>query len=124
DRMLKTRLLSAVVAIPLLLLLILGAGPLAFLLLVLAVNGVALVEWLGLVPGGPAWSAPSGRVVLVGLGSALLVTFHHGDLLWVCAVLATGVVGTLAWSLSAERGGALEEWSRAVVGSMAGLLYV
>ncbi len=122
--MLKERLLTAAVAIPILLAIVFAGGTIGFLGLVLVVNGMALHEFWALFPRGQVGSPVdrAGYVLALLTSSALMAAFHRGDNL----LIAEGLMGLLLLTLAASVVGArdLRARSRTVFTTLTGTFYV
>lgn len=120
--MLKTRLLSAAVAIPILLLAV-GYGGLAFMALVLFANAAGLVEFQALRPsGGERLRDPAGTLIAVVAGSAVVVAFQLAQPVAVGAALTATVLAALARSVTGR--GDMRPRAEGALQLIAGVAYV
>lgn len=106
-RSLRLRLVSAIVAIPLLLALTL-AGDVWFLAAVAAAGLWALTEWYGLLEQGG--HRPFSVVGLIG-ATALLVDVYFGSQQSVAILVTTGIAALIGVALRTEPGDAISDWA-------------
>lgn len=120
--MLKTRLLTAAVAIPILLVAV-GVGGLPFMAVVLVANLVGLIEFGALLPseGTPA-SDPVGRALTVTAGSAIVVAFYLASPVAIGAALTAAVLASLARAVLAQ--GDMRPRAETALHAVAGIAYV
>ncbi len=122
--MLKDRLLTAAVAIPILLAIVFAGGATGFLWLILVVNAIALHEFWALFPREDT-SQPadrSGYPVAFVTTSALVYAFHRGGNLLIAGTLMSTMLVTLAMSVVGTA--SMRDRSRVVFTTLAGVLYV
>ncbi len=122
--MLKDRLLTAAVAIPILLAIVFGGGTIGFLGLILVVNGIALHEFWALFPHESAAGAVdrTGYPLALVATSVLVIAFHGGDNLLVAEAMMGALLVTLAASVVGSRD--LRARSRTVFTTLTATLYV
>ncbi|MBK7972161.1 MAG: phosphatidate cytidylyltransferase [Deltaproteobacteria bacterium] len=122
--MLKDRLLTAAVAIPILLAIVFGGGATGFLGLILVVNAIALHEFWALFPreGGGDSVDRSGFPLALVTTSLLVYAFHRGSNLLIAGALVSAMLTALAASVVGSS--SMRARSRVVFTTLTGVLYV
>lgn len=122
--MLKERLLTAAIAIPILLAIVFAGGGAGFLGLILVVNAIALHEFWALFPRDDTGHAVdrSGYPLALVTTSVLVYAFHRGSNLLIAGALVSAMLIALAASVVGSAD--VRARSRLVFTTLSGLLYV
>lgn len=122
--MLKERLLTAAVAIPILLAIVFAGGAPGFLGLILVVNAIALHEFWAFFPRESTQTPVdrSGYPLAALTTSALIYAFHRGSNLAIAGALMAAMLLALAASVLGSA--SMRERSRVVFTTLTGVLYV
>lgn len=122
--MLKERLLTAAIAIPILLAIVFASGATGFLCLILVVNAIGLHEFWALFPREDTRTPVdrSGYPLALVASSVLVYAFHRGSNLLIAGALMSAMLLALAASVIGSA--SMRDRSRVVFTTLAGVLYV